>query len=267
MGASMRAYMYIAKMHILTSFAYRFEVIAAVCSNILILCVTVFLWKTAYAGTESGSIINFNDMVTYSILSALLAILFRITVQDTMLERAIQGSIAIDFIRPISILISYLAEDIGKLFASMLCKVLPLLVCASLIFHIPKPSGEIAFIASILSCIFSFCILWILSAIFGMIAFWTMELGNLGKVKDAVVRVLSGSFVPLWFFPKEFQVVSKFLPFQYTYQTPIGIYIGVYTHKDVIISYFIQLIWIFALSILLITLWKSVSRKTLIQGG
>jgi ABC-2 type transport system permease protein len=89
----------------------------------------------------------------------------------------------------------------------------------------------------------------------------------MGMVKDSIVRVLSGSIVPLWFFPESVQTVSKFLPFQYTYQTPLGIYIGNIGTREALAAMGIQFIWIAVLFMLLAAGWKRTKTKTLIQGG
>ncbi len=106
-----------------------------------------------------------------------------------------------------------------------------------------------------------------LSAIVGLIAFWAMELGNFGMVKDSIVRILSGSVVPLWFFPDSVQTISKFLPFQYTYQTPLAIYIGAIDPLDAAGVMGIQLVWIAVLYAVLYVVWSKAKKKTLIQGG
>jgi ABC-2 type transport system permease protein len=123
------------------------------------------------------------------------------------------------------------------------------------------------FLLFIPSCLLSYGILWLLSALVGLIAFWVMELGNMGIVKDSIVRVLSGSIVPLWFFPESVQNVSKFLPFQYTFQTPLGIYIGETGPAAALSSMAVQAVWIGILFLLLAAFWKKTKTKTLIQGG
>ena len=106
-----------------------------------------------------------------------------------------------------------------------------------------------------------------MSAMVGLVSFWVAELGNLGMVKDAIVRVLSGSLVPLWFFPSSVQRVSQWLPFQYTYQTPIGIYIGIMPAGDAIKAIGIQAAWVVVLSLLLAWIWKHARGKVMVQGG
>ncbi|PFR37909.1 hypothetical protein COK27_21650 [Bacillus thuringiensis] len=264
----MSAYLYYMKMRILTEFSYRFDVFASIGSNIIILLTTVYIWKAAYQNSAvSVNGVTETDMVTYTIISIILSIFFTNSVQDTLNNRIREGHIAIDFLRPIHLLISYFADEIGRSVSAFLNKGIVMFIISSLIFHLPLPKDFLSFLLFAMSCVLSFTILWLLSAIVGVFAFWVVELGNMGKVKDVIVLFLSGSFVPLWFYPKEFQLISKFLPFQYTFQTPLSIYIGKLPVNDAWISIIIQIIWILIFGWILIKLWKKAQYKTFVQGG
>jgi ABC-2 type transport system permease protein len=262
----LQAYWYIAKMRILTTLAYRFEVFAAVGSQLILMLASVFIWETAYSGGNSNSI-QLNQIVTYTIISILLSSVFICDVQDTIYYKVREGKIVVDFYRPITLLVCYLADDLGTMMSSVVNKVLPLFLLASLFFNIPLPSSLASFLLFVPSCMLSYAILWLLSALVGLISFWFMELGNMGMVKDSIVRILSGSIVPLWFFPSSVQTISKFLPFQYTYQTPLAIYIGEITPLEAMKAMCIQLVWIALLYALLYAVWNKAKKKTLIQGG
>jgi ABC-2 type transport system permease protein len=82
-----------------------------------------------------------------------------------------------------------------------------------------------------------------------------------------LIRILSGSFVPLWFFPQWVQKVSAFLPFIYIYQTPLSIYIGKINVKQAFQSMLIQFVWILILSFILSRIWKKACRMVTVQGG
>ncbi|WP_028561122.1 ABC transporter permease [Paenibacillus pinihumi] len=264
----LQAYWYITKMRLITSLTYRFEVFASVGTNLILMLASVFLWKAAYGnGTEQVQALTLQDLTTYTILSIMLASVFVCDVQDTIYSKIREGQIVTDFYRPIPLLACYLADDIGGMLSSMVNKVIPLFIFAALFFGVPWPASPLSFLLFIPSCLLSYAILWLLSALIGLIAFWVMELGNMGMVKDSIVRVLSGSIVPLWFFPESIQTISKFLPFQYTYQTPLGIYIGNIGVREGLMAMGIQLIWVVLLYVLLAAGWRRSKSKTLIQGG
>lgn len=247
--------------------AYRFDVFASLLSNAILMLASVFLWKVAYQGMGTVSRVSQDQMISYAIMVVLLRSLFRCDVQDTLVRRLREGEIATDLIKPVNLLCYWLAEDIGTAVSSTARYLIPLLILSTLLFHPPLPATWQAFALFLPSCLLSFGILWLMAALMGMIAFWTLELGNLGMVKDVLVAILSGSIVPLWFFPRSIERVSRLLPFQYTYQTPLGIYVGRTPPGDALGSMAIQLVWVVALALLLSAIWSRARNKVLVQGG
>ncbi len=264
----LHAYWYMTKMRLLTNLTYRFEVFASVGTNLIMMIAVVYLWKAAYGnGIVQPDSAALHELIVYTIISVLMGSMFICDVQDTIFYRIREGQIVTDFYRPVPLLASYLADDLGSMLSAFLNQVLPLFVFASLFFGVPWPASAEAFLLFIPSCILSYAILWLLSALVGLIAFWVMELGNIGIVKNAIVRILSGSLVPLWFFPGKVQTISNYLPFKYTYQTPISIYIGQTNAAAAAESMLIQLAWIAVLLLAAARFWKLTKKKTLIQGG
>lgn len=266
-SSRMQAYLYLTKMRILATLAYRFEVFATAITNVVMLTAMVFLWKAAYRGVDTASGLAEHQMITFAILSVLLGSVYSTNVQDKILQQIREGDIAVDLMKPVHLLGCYLAEDVGSAVSSFVNKALPVFLFACLVFQPPLPASWSMLPLFVLSCLLAFAILWLLSALVGMTAFWVMELGNLGMFKDAIVRVLSGSLIPLWFFPDWLQRVSAFLPFPYTYQTPIGIYIGRVSAGEAFFSLIIQAVWIAVLYVSLAAVWKRAKVSTQVQGG
>lgn len=110
-------------------------------------------------------------------------------------------------------------------------------------------------------------ILWLISAVFGLLYFWFIDLGPLGGIKNYLIQILSGSFIPIWFFPQGLQSFLKFLPFIYIYQHPIGIYIGRTPLDEAISGIVIQVIWAAAFVVLFDRMRKNIEGNILVQGG
>jgi len=263
----LRAYIQLAKLRLLTALTYRFDVYAGVFTNLILMLATVFLWKTAYRGLGQVGGVSREQMITYAIVSALLGSLFVARVDDEINEKIRRGDIAVDFIRPIHPLLAWLADDIGSSIASFLMQFVPLLIFSAVFIRFPLPANAAAAALFIPCCVLSFSILWLLSALCGLIAFWTMDLGELGIAKDAVVRVLSGGLVPLWFFPPWAQKISACLPFQYAVQQPLAIYIGKAGPREAVAGILIQVAWVAVLGAAVVWLWKRGQRRVLVQGG
>ena len=264
----MTAYFYIIKMNLLTSLSYNFDVFSSIVTSFIIMVAGVFVWKAAYAGIPfSVEGVNESQMVTYIIVSFFLSSIFVCNVDNNINSKIRKGSIVADFIRPLNPFFCWLMEDIGQAFNAIILRFFPLLLIAAPIFRFQLPCSIEAAILFVPSCMLSYFILWLISSITGLLAFWIVELGNMRIVKNILITILSGSMVPIWFLPESIQRLSRFLPFQYTYQTPLGIYIGKIQIQDAISSILLQIVWIFILSGLAFVMWKRAKRKLLVQGG
>ncbi|MDD4297855.1 MAG: ABC-2 family transporter protein [Ruminiclostridium sp.] len=264
----MSAYIYIIKMNLLTSLSYSFDVFSSFITSFIIMVAGVFVWKAAYVGIPSSvEGVNESQMVTYIIISFFLSSIFVCNVDNSINYKIRKGDIVSDFIRPLNPFFCWLMEDIGEAFNATILRFVPLLLVSAPIFRFSLPGSIEAAMLFVPSCILSYSILWLISAITGLLAFWIIELGNMRIVKNIIITILSGSMVPLWFFPKNIQDLSRFLPFQYTYQTPLGIYIGKITIRDAIPSILLQMAWVIILSGLTFIMWKRAKRKLLVQGG
>lgn len=263
----MGAYYYLAKMRVLVSLAYRFEVFATVGTNLMLMLAGIFLWKAAYRGIDAVAGVNESQMVTYTVISVLLASFYSINVEFTLHDRIRQGNIAIDLLRPVSLLLSCFAEDIGYSVGSTANKLLPLALITVVFIQVPAPISFTAGLLFLFSTVFGFMILWIISALIGVLCFWYIELGNVGTIRDGIIILLSGKLIPLWLFPEGVQNILRFLPFQYIYQTPLSIYIGHLRAGQIVFSLIIQFFWVAALMILLCFIWNKARKCVLIQGG
>lgn len=263
----MSAYYYIAKMKLLVSLTYRFEVFISLGTNLIIIVANIFLWKTAYSGIDSVAGVNETQMITYTMISILLASFFSGNIEHTLQERITQGDIAIDFFRPVNILLSYLAEDIGIALSSFISKLIPLLIIMAVFIQVPLPTNLGVFILFIFSTFFSFIILWLISASIALLCFWALQLGEVKTIKDGILLLLSGKIIPLWLFPKNIQNVLEFLPFQYIYQTPLSIYIGKLTPTQIATSMIVQFVWVILFTTLLCFGWSRARKRVLVQGG
>lgn len=263
----MGAYLYLAKMKLMAFLTYRFEVITSLGTNLIALMASVFLWKTAYSGTDAISGVTESQMLTYTIISVLLSSFFSSNIEHSLQERIAQGNIALDFLKPINLIFAYLSEDIGISMSSVVSKLIPVLIISALFVQVPLPGSWLSFLVFLISSMLSYLILWLISALIAVLCFWTVQLGELKTVKDGIILLISGKIIPIWMFPKWMQKVLSFMPFQYVYQTPLSIYINRITRQEIAFSLFIQAIWVLFLSLALIMLWNKARKHVFIQGG
>lgn len=263
----MQAIIYKIKMHINISITYRFGVISSLISNFIILLATIYFWRAAYANTATVAGINEKQMITYSVIVAILGSLLRCSIGDTLGDRIREGNIALDLVKPVNIYILFFAQDIGELTSGMLLKAFPLFLFSIIFVRFSAPISVPAFFCFLLSSVLAYLIIWLIGAIVGVMTFWVMNVGPLGFVKDVIIRLLSGSLVPVWFFPKAFQNIINYTPFVYTYQLSAGVYIGKISLSQAIYGNILQVFWIVTLFLIFTLLRIRSTRKVMVQGG
>lgn len=263
----MKPYLYIAKTKMLSALAYRFDVISTIVIQCLVVIATSFFWVAAYGQRQSAMGVTLDQMLTYSIMSALLSCLLTANVEDRIIQSVRKGNVALDMIRPVNIFGIYLAEDLGAVFIAICQNALPLLLIACTLIKVPVPSSGFNFLLFLFSLILSYFINWLITACYSMLAFFVISMGPLNQIKNVLIRILSGSIIPLWFFPEGLQAVLKFLPFVYIYQLPLSIYIGKLALPDIMMQMGLQLAWLAILYGVFRMIQRKVLSNVLIQGG
>ncbi len=263
----MSSYLYMIKVKLLLAFNYRAEFFIGMISKMVLLSATAFFWKAAYKGIDVQGAVNERQMLIYSVISIIMSQIFSISVEDNIRSRVRMGNVAVDFIKPVNVFLMYFSEDIGNAVTSIVQKVVPIIIFSVLFIVTPVPYSILHFMLFAVSAIISYMILWFSNAIFGLFYFWAIDMGPLGTIKDYLILILSGSFVPIWFFPQSVQAVLKCLPFIYMYQHPISIYIGKVSYSEAAGGIFIQIVWTVIFALIFNHIKKRVERNVLVQGG
>jgi len=260
-------YLYFIKVRVLVSMAYRFEAISTVFIQFIILAVNVFFWKAVYGNAEAVAGTTLKQMLIYSVISLVMTCFFCKSVEQRLRQQVREGNVAVDIIKPIDMFLMHFSNDVGNIIVNLSQKALPMILFACIFITPPIPASAAHFALFCISSVFSFLILWLIAAIFGMLNFWITDIGPIGDVKDLIITFLSGSIVPVWFFPPVIGNILAFTPFIYTYQTPISIFIGKLTVYDGLFQILIQGIWCLLFYLLFSIMKKRALNNLMVQGG
>ena len=266
----MKPYLYVIKVRILLTLSYRFEVFSSILTGTLFMFASVFFWRTAYAGIDQVAQVSLNQMLCYGVMSVILGMFFQditFTVENEVQQKVQQGNISVDYIKPVNVFLMYFFQDVGNSFMAFVLKGIPVLIFAALFVVTPLPPSLPHFLLFYISAWISYTILWYMSALFALLYFKAINLGNLGYIKKYTILILSGSFVPTWFFPEWIQHVLSFLPFVYIYQLPLGIFVGRISLAEAVGDMVIQAVWCVFFGLLFAFCQRRVEKNVLVQGG
>ena len=263
----MKKYLYITKTQIIKSMTYEFNVYGNIIMQTIIMITSAYFWRALYTGRSAVNGVDVGSMQTYIIISSALSVLLITNVERRIGHSVEKGSVANDMMKPISLFGMFLAEDIGSIIALIFQNMLPILLIGSLMIKVPVMADIRNLPMFVISVVESFLINWLIAALFGMMAFTTINNNALIQVKKHLIRLLSGSIIPIWFFPEGVSKLLSALPFVYIYQLPLSIYIGRGSRTKMISQMRIQFIWLVILSALFFYAQSRITRKVMVQGG
>ncbi len=263
----MYKYLYIIKTQIIKSMTYEFNVYGNIVMQTIIMITSAYFWKALYRQHSSAGGVDAESMLTYVILSSVLSVLLITNVERRIEQSVGKGTVATDMMKPVNLFGVYFAEDIGSVIALVFQNMLPILLIGSLMIKVPVMADLRDLPLFVVTVVQSFLINWLIAALFGMIAFTAVNIDALIQVKKHLLRLLSGSIIPIWFFPAGVAKVLSSLPFVYIYQLPLSIYIGRGSRAEHLWQMRIQFMWLVILTALFLLIHNKVTRKVMVQGG
>jgi ABC-2 type transport system permease protein len=246
---------------------YEFNVYGNIIMQTIIMITSSYFWKALYRQKSSAAGVNSEDMLTYIIMSSVLSVLLITNVERRIQKSVEKGTVATDLMKPVNLFGVYFAEDIGSIIALVFQNLLPILIIGSLLIKVPLMKDPNDLPLFLFSVLLSFLINWLIAALFGMIAFTAVNIDALIQVKKHLLRLLSGSIIPIWFFPAGVSRVLESLPFVYIYQLPLSIYIGRGDRAQHLAQMRIQLLWLVILAGVFYFVQNRVTRRVMVQGG
>jgi len=187
--------------------------------------VLLAIWRTVLAGRGTVSGMTLGAVLTYTLVAEAFA--EQLTPRTQLGEMLWEGSLAIKFLQPVSMVASLSADMCGRWLAGLGLFALPLLLCAPLLGVDPRPAGLAQAAAFVLSVALAVSIGLALEIIFAALAValesavWLVD-----RLRMAITALLSGALLPLALLPWGLGNAFGWLPFASMVSTPLKIYTG-----------------------------------------
>jgi len=263
-----RMYSTFTKKAFLRSAAYRFDVWSRLISNVIFLLMWGSIWMALYSGREEAEGVSLVVMLTYVAVSQFLnAVNGAGTPLWEIQEKVRTGDIAFELMKPFDVPLRYLFADFGSVSFYILTALIPLYTILFIFFDLELPTSWLVWLFFILSAFLGFLIRYCIELTFGLFTFWLIETGGIEDIFYFSVSLLSGSVIPLWFFPGWLQTIASYLPFQGIYFIPNAIFIEEIAGQEMFMSISIQLFWLIVCYLILRFLWNKATKKVIVQGG
>jgi ABC-2 type transport system permease protein len=244
---------------------YRFEVFTSIGSLVVRVYLLRVVWVALYARNAAPHGVPLHTIITYSTVALLMGLILDIDQTRLLHDKLHDGSIVVDFMKPISVPLYLFSDGTGEvLFHALL--IVPSLILALFIVHVDVPSAAVLG-AFAVSFFLGYLVGFFLNFILNCIAFWTLEISAVQLIMTWVTDLLGGQIVPLVFFPAGLQSAIFALPFAAMFSTPLLIYIGEIPPGRYLEVMALQAAWIVALGIISLFVWRAGARRVVVQGG
>ena len=252
------------------SMAYKGAFFITLLSRLFTVFVIYFLWKAIFQSSVNSIIrgFSFPEMTAYITMNFLTALITGISGSLAMniAFDVSDGSIAIQFARPISYRIIKFSESLGALCGNVFFQIIPFSLIFILIGFVKLPTS-VNFMLYLISALLGFLCMFSFGFFFGLFSFYTTYFFGFNMAMAVILQFFSGSLIPLTFFPEYLERIFRLFPFASMNYTPIMIYLGKLSGKEVVYALILQIIWILLFYLAGKFVWASAIKRLTILGG
>ncbi len=261
----MRKYVLAGSTAVRNRWAYRADVAGLVFTYALFVFVFSNLWAVAYAGKARLAGYDLRQLTWYFIVSEL--VLFSMGQGTfTALSADIKtGQVAYTLGRPWSFPFKSLAENVSCALSLMGPFALVGWLMGSTRLGFWRPSSALHALALTLSMLLALVLLFLCQFLLSMTAFWWEENTAFLWIHQKLALV-SGTFLPLEFFPAEWRPWIERTPYGWLCYPPARLAVAFETGqvRRLLAG---QLAWVLGLAVLASLVFAAGSRRTAVQGG
>lgn len=247
-------------------FIYRTSTVLDMIGTTIQFLAQILIWK-ALLGQEVRFDTSFQEMVTYLSITKLVTTLAATSAGNQISKKIQDGSISLDFVQPYNMKSYLFFNDLGNNIFKGLVVILPVCFFVALGFGFVFPQNLVQAVAFIITVAFGTVIMFYYSYILGIASFWMIRNPFLSWHFRNVETLLSGQFIPIWFYPGWLSTITQYLPFRYFTYEPISIFLGKTSPSRVWTILLIQIFWVLLLYIAERKIWSKAYKKLIVQGG
>jgi viologen exporter family transport system permease protein len=247
--------------------AFRLRYFTGIITYFLNVTVYYFIWSAVFHSTPSIAGYTLAQMITYVSVGWIMRSFYWNTIDQEMAYEVIEGKIAMDFIKPVSIQWMWLFRAMGESAFRLGLLTLPVAVVIAFIFPVQAPASRTDFFLFSLGVLGSFFLMGAINFMIGTCAIPLKSILALIRAKYWLIELLSGLLIPMAFFPDKARTALAWLPFEHIAYTPLQIYLGKLDGAAAWRALGIQWFWVVALMLLAHLWWERASRKITIHGG
>ena len=248
--------------------AFRLRYFTGIITYFLNVTVYYFIWSAVFRNT-SGPIAGFTlpQMLTYVSVGWIIRSFYWNTIDQEMAYEVIEGKIAMDLIKPVSVQWMWIFRAMGESALRLGLLTVPTAIVVALVFPVQGPASGTDFALFLIGVLGSFFLMGAINFMIGTCAIPLKSILAMIRAKYWLVELLSGLLIPMTYFPKTVAKVLAWLPFEHIAYTPLSIYLGRFSTRAALGWLCVQWIWVVILLFAAHWWWERATKKITIHGG
>jgi len=247
--------------------AFRLRYFTGIITYFLNVTIYYFIWSAVFRAGPSIGGYNLAQIITYVSIGWIMRSFYWNTIDQEMAYEVIEGKIAMDFIKPVSVQWMWIFRAMGESTFRLGLLTLPVAIVVAIVFPVQAPASRENFFLFLIGVLGSFFLMGAINFMIGTCAIPLKSILALIRAKYWLIELLSGLLIPISLFPDRAQRIMAWLPFERIAYTPLQIYLGKLNHGAAARALATQWLWIIALMFLAHLWWDRASRKITIHGG
>lgn len=257
-----------------TMLTYKFTVLSGGITQIIFAFFKIFILTVFIKNNINSSPMNIAESVTYIWLTQIFFALIPWNVNWEDMNLFVSGNIVYEMARPGSLLGLLYSRTLSWRLANTIMRAVPLLAFNLVVLPLFGFSNYMIAAGTkwhvmlfVLSLSVSFFLSSMITVFLYSLALHLTNASNFLGVINSVAMVLSGTVIPLSFFPEWGQWILRLQPFKGVIDTPAMILIGAYSYEECYAFILLQLMWTCCLWGINYLLFRNGEKRMVVQGG
>ncbi len=246
---------------------YRWANLAGLLTNIFFGAVFSYVIIALFHARPIAAGYNVQNALRYTWLEqGLIMVVLPFGWYDLMLTIR-TGAVVSDLSKPCDFYWYWFSRELGRSIYYLLLRGLPIYLAGMLLFGIGAPTDWRQWLVFAFSTTLSTFAGIAYRYLFNLTAFWVVEARAVYTFGLTIAQFLTGSYVPLPFFPAWLLAIITWLPFNTFMNIPTQMLVGNITTTTLLFDLFLQISWVILLTLSMRALTTIAARRVIVQGG
>ncbi len=267
----MKKYLSFFRIHFINGLQYRIAAYAGIATQFAWGFMEILLFNALSRSNSTAFPMEMRQLTSYLWMrQALLGLFMSWYFDSSILDMISSGNVVYELCRPVNIYMMWFSKNLATRVSRAALRCLPILVVA---FFLPKnfrmypPDSILSLVVFIISAVVGlFITVGISMFVYGS-AFYTISALGIRIILTNIIDLLSGSLIPLPFFPDSVYRILMLFPFASMQSTPFLIYSGALAGKEAVYALIVQFFWLVLICGGGYIFFRRASKRLVLQGG